>query len=243
MEHQRQQAEGFGLVRQQRGDEPAQPDPFLGEVAAAHLGAGGIGPPFGKRRVDGGQHRLETVTKIGALGHAERNAGLPDLALGAHQPLAHGGWRNQEGGGDGGGVEAEDGLQDQRRADDGIDRRVGASEHQRQAIVGNVRLACRRSRELLRHQPQLTGGVRAAAPPPGGIDHLAPRHRDQPCLGAFGHSARRPIGERGREGVGQGVLRSRDIAGSGREEGDELAVAPARQRFGGRAGVILARHC
>ena len=54
------------------------------------------------------------------------------------EPLAHGGGRDQEGRRDGGGVEAQDGLQDQRRADAGVDRRMRAGEHQREALVRDV---------------------------------------------------------------------------------------------------------
>jgi hypothetical protein len=119
MEHQRQQADRLGLVRQQRGHQPAEPNSFFGEIAAANLGTGGIGPTFGEGGIDRREHRIETVAELGTLGHAKRDGGLPDLGLGAHQPLAHGRRRDQERRGDGGGVETEHGLQDQRGTDAG----------------------------------------------------------------------------------------------------------------------------
>ncbi len=100
MQHQRQQAMRLGLLRQQRGHQPAEPDRFLGEVAAADFGAGGIGPPLREGGVDGGQHGRQTLAQVGALGQPERDAGLGDLPLRAHQPLAHGGGRDQERRGD-----------------------------------------------------------------------------------------------------------------------------------------------
>ncbi len=241
MQHQRQQAERLGLLRQQRGDEPAEPNAFGGEVAAAAVGAGGIRPAFREHGIDRFEHGIEPLAELGALGHAERNAGLLDLLLRAHQPLAHRGRRKQERRADRRGVEAEHGLQDQRRPDRGIDRGVGASEHQRQALVGNLHLGGRRNFQLLGDQPQMAGGRRTARPASRRIDPLAPRHGDQPSLRIFGNAAHRPIRERRREGVGQGVLGSRDVAGADREEGDELAVAAASQRFGGLARPFVFR--
>jgi hypothetical protein len=90
VEHQRQQAERFGLLRQQGHDEAAEPDGFFGEVAAADLGAGRVGPTLGKGRVDGFEHRSETLLKLAPFGHTERNPGLraPRLSACADQRSA-----------------------------------------------------------------------------------------------------------------------------------------------------------
>ncbi len=114
---------------------------------------------------------------------------------------------------------------------------MGAGEHQQQAIIGHRGLA--RRRELVGDQPQMIGRALAAALPAGGVDQLAPRHRHQPRFRALGDAARRPIDQRRRKRLGQGVLGAGDVAGARSEEGDELAVAAARHRLGGIAGRLV----
>ena len=180
-QHQREQPERFGLVRHQRGDKPAEPDALLGEIAAARLGAGGIGPAFGESRVDRRQHGVETLAQFGTLRHTKRHAGLTDLVFRARKPLAHRGGRNQKRRRDGGGIETEDRLQDQRRADAGIDCRMRAGKHQREALVGNV--ARGGGFQFFGHEPHLRCVVLAALPPPRRVDRLAARNGDEPGLG------------------------------------------------------------
>jgi hypothetical protein len=72
---------------------------------------------------------------------------------------------------------------------------MGAGEHQREQLVGNV--ARRRGRELLGHHSPFCDGALAAAPPPQRIDHLAPRHGDESRVRVVGDSARGPIDQRG----------------------------------------------
>ena len=248
-QHQRQQAERLRLVRHQRGHQPAEPDAFVGEVAAPRLGAGRIGPAFGEGGVDRLQHGVQPLAELGALGHAERNAGLADAGLGAHQPLAHRRRRDQEGRGDRRRVEAEHGLQDQRRAHARFDRRMGAGEHQPQPLVGQVArrscapsissaISCRWSRPASLVSRRRTASTRAA-----------PRHRQQPGLRLFRHAAPRPAFERRGEGVGQRVLGAGHVARARREKGDQLAVALPGGGLGGRprrspgaVRTVTARH-
>ena len=60
----------------------------------------------------------------------EGDAGLPNPCFRAHQPLAHRHRSDEERRTDRRGVEAENRLQDQRRADRGIDRGMCAGEDQ-----------------------------------------------------------------------------------------------------------------
>jgi len=71
------------------------------------------------------------------------------LARTSRWPMVGG--RDQERRGDRGGVEAQDGLQDHRGPDARIDRRMGASKHQEQPVVGNLRFAHGRGLQLLVH--------------------------------------------------------------------------------------------
>ncbi len=125
----------------------------------------------------------------------------------------------------------------------GIDRRVGTGEHQRQAIVGDCRFVHGLA-QFLGQQAQVVGRLAAGATAAGGVDQPAPRHRHQPRLRVARNAGGGPIGERGGEGVGQRVLRRRDIAAARRQEGNQLPIAAARHGLSHLCGgmVGLARH-
>ncbi len=227
VQRQREQSQRLGLLRQQRCDQAREPDPLLRQAAAARLRAGRIGPALRVDGVDRLQHGIKSRGELVALRHAERNPGLPDPVLRAHQALAHGRWGDQERRGDRRGVEAEHRLQHQRRAHAGVDRRMRAGEHQPQALVGNPGL-CACIVDPVRQQRQRRFRLLPHAPAPRGIDELAPGHRQQPGFGHTRDPAARPIGERLHESLGQRVLRPRDVARARSEKGDQLAVARAR---------------
>jgi hypothetical protein len=218
VQHQRQEAERLGLLGQQRGQQPAQPNAFIGERPARRFAACRIRPALGKCRIDGIEHGCQPRRELAALGHGQGNAGFGNLALGAHQALAHGRGRGQEGRGDGGGVEAEHRLQHQWRADVRGDGRVGAGEHQRQAVVGDV-VHRRRGIHLLRQQPHVRAGSRRTAPSPRHVGELATGDGQQPGLGGLGNAARRPDGEGRGKGIGQRVLGLDHVARARGEEG------------------------
>ena len=71
--------ERLRLVRQQRRHQPAEPDAFLGEIAPARLGAEQDPTSLPRRRRRSRRARHRGARAVVALGHAERNAGLPDL--------------------------------------------------------------------------------------------------------------------------------------------------------------------
>jgi hypothetical protein len=238
MQHQGEQAERLGLLWEQRRDEATEPDPLLGEVAAARVGARRIRPAFGEGRVERIEHRRQARRELGALGHLERDAGLPDLPLGAHQALAHRGGRHQERRADAGGVEAEQGLEDQRRADARVDGGMRAGEHQGQAFIREPALRSGGG-DLLGHLLEMAGGVQGGALPSRCVDPASPRHGEQPGLGIAGNAPLRPVHQRDREGVGQSVLRPRDVARARRQQRHELAVALPRDDLGGGAGGLL----
>mmetsp|Transcript_10615 Transcript_10615/g.43447 ORF Transcript_10615/g.43447 Transcript_10615/m.43447 type:complete len:336 (-) Transcript_10615:900-1907(-) len=231
VQHQRQQPQRLGLLRQQRGHEPGQPDRFVGEFAATWVGAGRVGPGIGVGGVDGRQHGAQAFAKRLRIGQLQSDAGLADLGLGTDQALAHRGGCDQKGIGDGRSVETQHGLQHQRCAGGRVDGRVGAGEHQRQAAV--------RQREgvglvLQRRQPFQPGrGFVAAAPPAQCIDGLATRDGQQPGLGVGGHAVQRPTGQRGFKGVGQRVFGAGHIAGACRQVGHQPPIAAPRRLLGG----------
>ena len=82
----------------------------------------------------------------------------------------------------------------------------------------------------------LPGGAGLAAA--DGIGLAAAGDRQQPGVGIVGHAVDRPHAERGGEGFAQRVLGARDVARAGGEEGDEAAVAVARDALGELAGRL-----
>jgi hypothetical protein len=236
VQHQRQQAQGLGLIRQQAGQQAAQPQGLVGQVAALGVGAGGVGPAFGIAGVDGVEHRAQARRQVGQRRHRKRDAGLADARLGPHQALAHGGRRHQKGRADGRRVQAQQRLQHQRRAQRRVDGRVGAGEHQRQPAVGDlVALAGHVGGRLrpLAQQLQRVGRRRVRLAGAGGVDQPVARGGQQPGLGVGRHALGRPGGQGGGEGIGQRVFGRRHVARARRQQRHQLAVAAARHRLGG----------
>ena len=233
MEHERQKAERLRFARHQRHRDAAEPDRLFREIAALRVGACRIGPACRIGRVDGLQDGVEPVAEVVLLRHVEGNSGVPDPALGPHQPLAHRCRRHQERPGDGGGIEAEDGLEHQRRADRRVDRRVGADEHQPEPFVGNV-VPVHVGLRFLGQQFEMGLPGAGRRPPPCRVDPAPARHCQQPRFRPVRDSGLRPPPQRFGEGLGQRVFRARHIAGAGGKIGDQLSVALPGGFFGGR---------
>ena len=89
MEHEGEQPQRLGLGRQQFGDEPAEEDCFIGEIAPRDIGPGGIDPAFRKGRVDCIEHGVEPIAKFCSVRDAKRDARLQNFVFRAHQALAH----------------------------------------------------------------------------------------------------------------------------------------------------------
>jgi hypothetical protein len=242
VQHEGEQAERLGLLGQELRDEPREPHAFLGEAPPPRHGAGRVGPAFGECRIDRLEHRFQPLGELRPLGHAERDAGLADARLRAHEALAHGCRRDQERRGNARRVEAEHGLKDQRRTHRTIDRRMRAGEHQSQPLVRNRHFTSTIA-QLLGEQQQRLRGVLARAAAACSIDQAMPRDREQPGFRRARHAARGPSGERRGEGLGQRVLGPRDVASARGEDGEQLAIARAGDRLGGAryAGVQSGR--
>jgi hypothetical protein len=160
----------------------------------------------------------------------------------AHQALAHGGGRDEKGGGNLLGGEAENRLQDQRRAHAALDRRMRAGEHQRQAPIGNALPFPGRGLELVGNPRQVLLTRSSGLASPDRICLPPSRDREQPGVRILWHTVDRPRPKRLREGVAERILRSRHVARPGREEGDEAAIALAGHPLGGAAGLVGMTH-
>ncbi len=233
MEHQREQAAGLGLVRREPRNEAPEPDRFLGQAPTPRIRAGHVIPATAEGRVDGLEHRSEAERQLVGLRNLDADARVADLGLHADEPLSHGGGRDHERGRDPGRVEAQHGLQHERRPHPLLDRRMGADEEQREALVREGALRRGGSLRLVDHR--MEGGERAGLDREvsAGVDQAPAGRGEEPGLRLLGHAVARPRGERRDEGVTQGVLCRGHVARAPREVRDQPAVrGPGRQLDG-----------
>src|ERR1700678_1117103 len=87
MKHQRQQAERFRLLWHQLGHQSGQKQGFGSEISTLGIRPLGIGPPIGKRGVDGVQYSFEPAGKLLTPGNAEGNTGLANFVFRANETL------------------------------------------------------------------------------------------------------------------------------------------------------------
>ena len=125
-QHQREQADGFGLVGHELDEDPAEPDRLAREVDAGE-GIAGLGRvPFGVDEVDGREHRVQPVGKLGGTGHAVGRVVVAQLPLRADDPLGERGLGQEEGAGDLGRVETAEQPQRERDLRVAGERRDGS---------------------------------------------------------------------------------------------------------------------
>src|SRR5262249_59312915 len=74
VEHQRQQAERFGLAGQEGGDEPTEPDRFVGEPPPAWVSARDVVPATAEGGVDRFEDGLDPRWKLPRVAHLEPDA-------------------------------------------------------------------------------------------------------------------------------------------------------------------------
>ena len=163
-------------------------------------------------------------------GNSKRNAGLPDLVFGPHQPLAHCRRRHQERGGDPLRIQSQQHLQHQRRTNAALDGRMRAGEHQREPAVRDLRPP------PARVQPLRKICSCAAAASPSRACRAASIVFRRATVSSHAFRVRRtavhgPIRQRRSERLRQGILRGRHIPRARRQKGDQPAVAAARHRL------------
>ena len=242
VQHQREEAERLGRLRQQAGDEAREVDRLAGQVAAGGVGAVGVGPALGEGGVDRLEHRVEPRRRARpARGWRRgcRPARILVLARTRRLAIAAGETRKAEAMRPASRPSTTCSISGARIA--GLERGVGAGEEQRRAAgrAGRARPRRRRApRRGARASPAARGAGAAAAV---AVDQPAPGDGHQPGLGVVRAAARRPVGERGGEGVGERVLGRRHVAAARGEQGHELAVAAARDGVGRLARRALRR--
>ena len=113
-QHQREQAQPFGVVGIERAQHAAEADRFGTELAPDQRVACRGRVAFVEDQVDDRQHRGPALRQRGVGRHLVGDAGILDLALGAHQPLRHGRLRNEKRARDLAGRKPAEGAQGQR---------------------------------------------------------------------------------------------------------------------------------
>ena len=129
---------GSGAPGHQLDEQPPEPDRLRAQLAPHERLARRRRVALVEDQVDGGEHRRQPVRQLLLLGHAVGDAGVGDLALGAHEPLRHRGLGHEERARDLRHRQAAERPQRQRHARLGGERRVAAGEHQPQPVVGHL---------------------------------------------------------------------------------------------------------
>jgi len=206
------QAVRLRLVGHQRREHRREPDRFAAQVGAHGRAVAGVEDEV-DRREDGAQPLREQVLRR----HAQRDAGVADLPLRAHEPLRERRLGDEERARDLRRRQAADEAQRQRDLGLGCERRVAAGEHQLEPLVGDRRLLVlgelRRTREQLRLPRQ-----RPVAPDP--VDRAVAGGGDDPGAGIRGHAVPRPALRRPDERLLHRVLGEVEVAEDAAEDRD-----------------------
>ena len=184
-------------------------------------------------------------------GHLVPDMGVGDLALGADDPLAHGGLRDEERAGYLGGGQAADRPQRERDLRRLVKRGVTAGEDQPEPVIVEHAFLTHRGMFLVVQADQLTepgGSVRHRTVPAEPVDRPSPGRDGDPGTGVARDAVPGPGGERGLECVLHrvlGQLEVADLPDQGRQDGRALVAEDALDRRGrpGRGGnLVVARH-
>ncbi len=227
-QHQREQPSDLRLPRHPLQQHTGEPDRLGRQVPCGRpIRPRDLVPAKAVGGVDRLEHGAKASRQLALVRDLERNAGLADLGLGPNQPLAHGCRRHQECLRDARRVQAEHGLQHQRRVQRRVDRRVGADEEQLEALVGEFvgRIRLRRLRD---ERPERDLVLLAHARPPLLIDQPMAGCGEQPGLGLRRHALARPAAQSFDQGFAQSILGRRHVSRPRAEVRDESTVGGAR---------------
>jgi hypothetical protein len=136
-QEEREQPQRLGLVRHEDGEQLAQADGLVAEVAAHEPVAAGRRVALVEEQVDDGEHGAEALGEQVVRGHAKGDARLADAPLGAHEPLRKRRLGDEEGARDLTRGEAGHLAQREREARLGRQRGMAAGEDEREPLVGD----------------------------------------------------------------------------------------------------------
>src|SRR5215207_2402329 len=234
-QHQREQAGDLTVIREQRAQDPRQPDCLGREVGADGVVAGAGEIALVEHQVDDCQHTPQPFGQVFALGDAVRDVGGLDLGLGTGDALGHCRLRHEERACDLVDREAAEQAQRESHAGLGCEGRVAAREHQPEAVVLD------RPGRLVRcvvgdHQGSLVLRVaqRFASDP---VDGAVARRGRQPPARVGWDAVDRPSLDGGEEGLARRVLGDVEITEATGERSHHAAVLLAVDTVDRRACV------
>ena len=221
------------LRRKEAEEQPRQPDRLLAQRRAGQGGVSRRGVALVEDEVD---HRGDGGEPRGPLrrgGGLERDVGALDSALGARDPLLHGGLAHQEGAGDLLHREAAHDAQGERDLRRRRQVGVAADEEETEhvvAVVAAVELLGDRRLAVLEIRDHVIGGERALpSPPTDGVDGGVAPDEDQPGGRIAGRAVLRPVLERAEGGLLEGLLGRVEVTEVVEQRADRLR-ARGRQR-------------
>ena len=229
--HQRDQAQGLGLIMHQLEEDLAEAKRLPAEVVA-HEGLARMGRiALVEDEIDHREHGGQARGQIVPLGHLVGQAAIADRPLRAHEPLGDRRLGHEERAGDLPRRETADQAQGERDAAVGGEARMAAREDQPEPVVGN-RLGVHRLRAAVhRAQLRLVGKrVAAGRGPPctaQTVERAAPRRGQEPGARALGQAIGGPARHRLLEGGLGNLFRRVDVAHDPEHGGDEARVLEA----------------
>jgi len=208
------------LVGHEQREHRRKPDRLVAELAAHRRPVACV-----EDEIDDAEHRVQPLGEDLVRRDAERNAGVADLPLRAHEPLRHRRLGHEEGASDLSCVEPAERAQRERDPRLQAERGVAAREHEAEPLVGD-RLVVHRLRLDRNEQLRLPPQRRVAAQP---VDRAIPRDRHEPCRRIRRHPVARPALERDRGGVLESVLGEVEVAEDADQGGEDAAVLLAEE--------------
>ncbi len=230
-QHQRQQAERFGL-REQLHQQPPEPNRFDRQIGSREVA-------LIEHEVDHVQYCGETLGQVGARWYFVRNPRVPDLGLRAHNALRQRRGGREERGGDLLGRQTAHLAQRHPHLCVRIDARVAAGEDQTQPVVGDVVVL---GFDHVLRDIELAGSLAPGLPK--AIDGLEPAGRDQPRAGVRGCPLDRPALHRRRERILKRLLGEIEVAeqaDQGREDAAGLRAINRLDRVYGWSNSMTGR--
>ncbi len=247
-EHQREEAKHLRPVRQQRVEQPREADRLRAQAGTHKLVAGSRGVALVEDQIDHGKHGCEALRERLGRRDAVRYTRVADLALHAHEPLRHRRLGDEEGAGDLGGREATERAQCERNLRFGRDGGVATREDEAQTVVDDVATLRGLLGEALLALQQRAEGLQLAGEAlvaTDAVDGAIACGGGQPGGRVLRHALARPVLERPREGVLQGVLREVEVAAGADQRGEDRAAFRSEDgvdRLAGGGGRRILAH-
>ena len=219
-EQERVEAVCLRLVGHEQHEHGGEANRLVAQLASHRRAVAGV-----EDEVDDAEHRDQPVGKDVVARHAERDAGVADLALRAHEPLRHRRFGHEERARDL--VRLESAERPQRERDLRLDpeRRVAAREHEAQALVGDRRVVHR----LGVDRDEQLGLARECPVATDPVDGAVLRHRHEPARRVGGHTVARPALDRGRDRVLESVLGEVEVAEDADQGCEDASVLLAEE--------------